>query len=130
MKTKSVSGFVLGVIGLIFSITVSFYAYYVLALIFALSKTSLIYYIALYSNVISNLIVLIGLCFYFTKARIGGIIMLIAFVLNISVFILSLTINGIFLSILHLVLIATIPSMLILISSILGLKVKQKGINE
>ncbi len=130
MKTKSILGFVLGLIGLLLSIAVSIYSYFVLAIIFAVAKTSFIYYIALYANLISNIIIIIGLCFYFTKARIGGIIMIVAFVLNIFVFVMCLTINQIFLSVLPLVIIAIIPSILLLISSVLGLKTKHTISNE
>ena len=116
---KNKLGFILGIIGLLSSAIVSLYSFLTLSLIFAIAKSPAIYYIALYANLFSNLIIIIGLCLYFTQSKISGILFLIAFILNIIVYILALTL-GVEIQI-TLILIAIIPSILIIVASIINL---------
>lgn len=129
MKRKSISGFVTGLLGIISGLPIGFYAYIVLALILGLSKYSILAY-SVYLFIVAGIVAIVGICFYFTKARIGGILMLIATILYVIPFCCGvyaqLTSNGDISELFLALTIGNIPTILMLISAILGLLSKPK----
>ena len=127
---QSKKGFILGLLGLVLSIIVSIIAFYVLILIFAILKSNgtntTLGTIFLYLNSFSNIGILIALCFYKKKAKTGGIIMLFSFVFNIAIFIIAPIILQTISDIILVLIISILPSILILISAILGLRSNSK----
>lgn len=130
MKRKSVSGFVTGLLGIIAGLPIGYYAYIVLALVLGLSNHNTLAY-SVYLFLVAGIVAITGICFYFTKAKLGGIFMLIATVLYVIPFccgLYALLLSGGNMGeLLHALTIGNIPTILMLISSILGLcsKIKQ-----
>ena len=89
MKRKSVAGFVTGLIGTIGAGFMAYYVYIIFAIAIGLSESSngktagttilKLLGIAYFASVILGII---AVCFYFKKARLGGIIMLFATIAN------------------------------------------------
>ena len=131
MKRRSVGGFVTGLIGLLIGLPVGFYAYFVLALILSLSNHSFLAY-SVYSFFAAAIFAIIAVCFYFSKARVGGILMLIATILYLVPFACGLYVilinDGISIELMFVLAIGNIPTLLIFISALLGLtaRVKEK----
>ena len=117
---KSIFGFISGIAGSLSGIFVTFYTYLILAVILSFSTTlnSTIYSTLLSINTLSNIIAFIASFFYFKKANVGAILMSVAFVLNclLYLFILFSTFENFSIGIL----IAFIPSILMLIAAICG----------
>ena len=124
---RSIGGFVTGVVGILIALPIAFYSYIVLALILGLSGFEELAY-SVYSFLISGVFAIIAVCFYFSKARIGGILMLIATILYIIPFICGIyvifSIGGVITDLLFALIIGNIPTILLLISAILGLRSK------
>lgn len=125
MKTKSKSGFIVGLLGLIAGIPIGFYAYIVFALIFGLSKASDLYGFSIYMLPLAGAIVVIALLFFFKKAKVGGILMLIASIIYLIPFILLIILKGFaFTENIFILIIGIFPAIMFVISAILGLKAK------
>lgn len=131
MKRKSVSGFIIGLIGSIISVGMCYIVYVLSALILALNSlqgnSMILYKILLYAYILSPILAIIAICFYFSKARTGGIIMLIASLLNfgLPVFIAISTVSQeMFLQ----PLLLFIPAILMLISAMFGIFSKKQSI--
>ena len=88
MKRKSVPGFVLGIIGILSSFVVGYILYAVMTIVFAFSSAfgaeNLLLTILFYAHMVAPILAIIGVCFYFNKARVGGILMLVATILNVA----------------------------------------------
>jgi len=134
MKRRSISGFILGLLGAISTAIVSFALFLVLTLVFGLSDSlggdvsgglGITLFTAAYF--ISSILAIIASCFYFKKARVGGIIMIFAFLLNVSLVGYSLYLNA--KSAIEIVdLLIIIPTLFIFLSMILGLTSKARPI--
>ena len=126
MKRKSVSGFITGLLGIIIGLPIGFYAYIVLSLIIGLSNAGIIVY-SVYLFYIAGVIAILGICFYFKNAKIGGILMLVASILYLTPFlcgIFTTLINNNLGELIFALIIGNIPTALLFISAILGLKSK------
>ena len=130
MKRRSIGGFVTGLIGILSGIPIGFYAYIILALILGLSGHGMLAY-SVYAFYIAGIIAIVGICFYFTKARLGGMLMLIATILYIVPFgcglYALLSSSGSIIELMFALIIGNIPTILLLISAILGLCSKAKA---
>ena len=128
MKTKSVSGFVTGLLGIVAGVPIGFYAYIVLALVLGLSNHNTLAY-SVYLFLVAGIVATTGLCFYFTKAMLGGVFMLIATVLYVIPFCCGLyaliSNNGNISELPLALIIGNIPTILLIISTVLGLKSKK-----
>ena len=131
MRRRSIGGFITGLIGIILGVPIGFYAYIVLILVLALGGHSLAAY-SVYLFFPALFFAILGVCFYFTKARLGGLFMLIATLLYVIPFICGIlsvvsaegaTVDHGFIS---LVCFGNIPTLLTFISSMLGLTAKAK----
>ena len=130
MKRKSIPGFIVGLIGLFIGIPIGYYAFWIISLIMALSGMDILVY-STYLIPIAGVLTLIALCFYFNKAKIGGLIMLISSILYIVPFVLALTVKGINIGelILQLIL-GLLPAVLTIISTVLAFKSKNNNVIE
>ena len=128
MKRKSVGGFITGLLGVIGAGIVGWYVYLIIAITldFAnaangeVSGAGLIVTLALL-YLVSILLGVIAICFYFKNAKAGGIIMTIATLCNAALPVYSLSTDFNF----GLV-IVFIPTVLLFISAILGLCSKKQ----
>lgn len=129
MKRRSIGGFVTGLVGILLGIPIGFYAYIVLALLLGLGGFESLAY-SVYLFFVAGIIAIIAVCFYFTKAKIGGILMLIATLLYIIPFTCgvyaSLSMDESVVGLIFALIIGNIPTLLLLISAILGLCAKPK----
>ena len=121
MKRKSVAGFVTGLIGILAGIPIGYYMFVVFALVFGLGKAGLIYELSVWALPLAGIFAIVGVCFMFTKSRIGGNIMLLAFALYVFPFVLLLTINPANILVFGF---GLIPAILFLVSGILGIVAK------
>lgn len=123
---KSIPGFILGLLGSIGGAIVSFYAWVILNLVFGFIGEALMFFrTALLLNIISNLVAFIASFFYFKKAKMGGILMFIATILNAYLFVILFTTENVSKS-LSLIIVTLLPSCLMLISALLGLFSKKR----
>lgn len=127
MKTKSISGFIVGLISIILAAIISVYSYVVLGIIFSVAKVPNFYYVTLYANLISVAIGLIALFFYFKKAKIGGIIMLIAFIMNIALFVFAATLGTSVADMIWFLILGCTPSIMMFISATLAIVSKSQN---
>lgn len=119
------SAFIIGLVGIILASIVGFYGFYSLALIFAIAKANQFYMLCIYLIPISILVGIISIILTRKKPKIAGIIMFIAFVLNILPYVLVFTISSTsFWDVLKLFLIPSVPSLLFLVSAILSITTK------
>jgi len=129
MKKRSVGGFVTGLVGIILGVPIGYYAYIVLALILGLGGFENLVY-SIYLFVPAGILAIVGVCFYFTRAKLGGALMFVATVLYISPFICGvcavIQTSGNTAEFILALLIGNIPTILLLISTILGLSAKPK----
>lgn len=127
MKTKSKTGFTIGLISILVGIPLGYISYIMLAIIIGFSKLNALTY-SVYLLFVSLVLALIAICFYFSKARLGAIIMFVAFGLYLTPFVIGIigaTISNV--SILEMLLqliIGLLPPIAMLISAILGIKAK------
>ena len=77
MKSRSIAGFVTGLIGIIIGVPIGFVAFIALALILAIAGSTMLSY-SVYLFALGLIFAIIGVCFYFTQAKIGAIFMFIA----------------------------------------------------
>ena len=130
MKRKSIGGFITGLIGIVIGVPIGFYAYIVLALILGLGGFETLAY-SIYLFYFAGIVAVTGICFYLTKARIGGILMLIATLLYLTPFICGLyaiiSAGSSILELTFALIIGNLPTVLLIISSILGLCAKSKA---
>ena len=124
MKRKSIGGFVTGLVGIVAGLPIGFYSYLIIGLILAFSENPILAY-SVYLFFAAAVLAIVGVCFYFTKARVGGILMLIATLLYLAPFICclyaTLAIGGSILELMFAILIGNIPTLLLFISAMLGL---------
>ena len=128
MKRKSVGGFITGLLGVIGSGIVGWYVYLILAITLDLASATetevsgvgLIATLALL-YLVSIVLGIIGICFYFKKAKAGGIIMTIATLCNAALPGYSLATDFNFGLIIILV-----PTILLLVSALLGMFSKKQ----
>jgi len=128
MKRKSVGGFITGLLGVVGSGIVGWYVYLILAITLDLANAAkaevsgvgLIVTLGLL-YLVSILLGVIGICFYFKKAKTGGIIMTIATICNAALPVYSLSTDFNFGLI-----IIFIPTVLLFVSAILGLCSKKQ----
>ena len=129
MKKRSIGGFVTGLVGIVLGVPIGFYAYVILALILGLGGFENLAY-SVYLFIPAGIIAIIGVCFYFTQARIGGTLMFIATVLYISPFVCGvyavMQTSGSLGEIILALIIGNIPTILLLISTILGFLAKPR----
>ena len=125
MKTKSKSGFIVGLLGLLSGLPIGYYAYVIFTLVFGLSKAGSIYMLSIYMLPLAGIIALIALFFFFKKAKLSGILMLLATIVYLIPFILLITMKGFaFTENIFILVIGIFPAILFVISAILGLKAK------
>ena len=129
MKRRSISGFVTGLVGILIGIPTGFYAYIILALLLGLGGFDVLAY-SIYLFYIAGIVAIVGICFYFVKARVGGILMLISALLYFVPFACGLyatiSLGEDATSMIFALMIGNIPTVLLLISAILGLCAKAK----
>ena len=127
---KSISGFILGLIGVISGIFIGYIAYVLLTLILAFSKFNFLTY-SVYLIWISLGIAFIALFFYFNKARIGGYIMLVAAITYAIPFICALialfSSNTSIADFIFQFAVGLIPLVLLSISSVIGIASKTQS---
>lgn len=130
MKSKSVVGFVMGLLsGVILGIE-SFYVFFVLVLADALTqasgKSSIIFNILCLACAIGPVLAIVGASFCFKKSKIGGVIMFIAF-LMLSMVPIYAIVNSTELQ--KTLILWIIPLIALLIGAICALSVKKKQKN-
>ncbi|MCQ2564739.1 MAG: hypothetical protein MJ152_02640 [Clostridia bacterium] len=122
MKKKKVAGFVLGLVGSIASGVLAYFTTFVLVIAMAVTKQHGEMFAVLSALNFGGVAVgIIASIFYFKKPRVGGILMLIAFLLDLCVYIYIFAISDSFA--LQLIL-PMLPSVVVLVSAILGLTCK------
>ncbi len=130
MKSRSIVGFVLGIISVLIGIPVGYLSFIILSLTFALT-TNNIYAYSVYFIIAALILAIVGICFYLNKARTGSIFMFIAFILNViphalnCYFVCTLSTPSIQYLIFETIG-CLIPAVLMLISGICGAKAKRK----
>lgn len=129
MKRRSIGGFVTGLIGLLLGVPIGFYSYLVLVLILALSGQEILTY-SVFSFYFAGIFAFIAIFFYFTKAKAGGILMMIATILYIVPFACGvytvLSDGGSLVGLMFPLMIGNLPTILLFVSAILGLCAKAK----
>ena len=129
MKRRSISGFVTGLVGILIGIPTGFYAYIILALLLGLGGFDVLAY-SIYLFYVAGIVAIVGICFYFVKARIGAILMLLAAILYLVPFICGLyaviSSNESLIELMVALVIGNIPTILLLVSAILGFCAKAK----
>ena len=123
---QNIGGFVLGLLGGVSGLLLSFCTYLILILILSIGQVdnATIYYVLLTMNIVSNVIALVGCGFYFKKANIGAIFMTIAFIFNIMLFIYILATSS---TTLNLTLIfVMIPALFMFIAAVCGFLTKEQ----
>ena len=132
MKRRSISGFVTGLVGIVSGLPIGFYSFIFLALILGFGGYESLSN-SVYLFLAAGILAIIAVCFYFTKARVGGILMLIAFLLYITPYIFGiyalLSSGTPLVEILFLLLVGNIPTLLLFISAMLGLFSKARQTN-
>ena len=137
MKRRSIGGFVTGLIGIVLAVPIFILAWYIITFVVGLSLSfsgkevlaEIIMLVTMFTFPISVILAIVGVCFYFKKARVGGLLMLIATLLALVPFILAFigisgTENNTFETLIPLILyssVGNIPTLLMFISAILGL---------
>ena len=134
MKRKSVGGFVTGLIGVIAGVPICIYLFYVILLVSAfasIGSTSPVITgflpVAIWFLPLAEIFAIVAVCFYFKKARVGGILMLIATILYALPIVLFITIVDGGFSAIFLLVLGFAPVLLFLIAAILGLCAKAKA---
>lgn len=131
---KSVGGFICGLIGAIISSFTAFGLWLVISVALDLITSSggtiefqlIVTTVSSILFIVSALLAIIGSCFYFRKARVGGVMMLIAFIFNVQLYIAPLLYGGqITFSMSNLL--TYISTILILLSAIFGLSAKAQS---
>ncbi len=125
MKRKSILGFVTGLIGAIGSAILAFYIYVVFAIVFGFADAAKssdlnnenITKILLIIYCLSVILAIIAICFYFSKARVGGFLMLMATIANATFLVYIIKNTSIAFSLIFLFL----PTILLFISTLAGL---------
>ena len=131
MKRRSIGGFITGLIGILIGLPIGFYSYITLILILALGGLNVLAY-SVYLFFPALFFAILGVCFYFTKARLGGVFMLISTLLYIIPFLCGiyaiLTLEGATVDhgFMILLCIGNIPSLLTFVSCILGFTARAK----
>ena len=131
---KSVGGFICGLIGAIISTFTAFGLWLVVSIALEflssagaeISTELIVTTVSSILFIVSAFLAIIGSCFYFKKARAGGVMMLIAFLFNVQLYFAPLLYGGeITLSMTNLL--SYISTIFIFISAILGLSAKAQS---
>lgn len=122
MKGRKITGFVLGLTGAIVGGFVGFYVSFIIGLAMALANGSgAIYDILSYLNLFGTVLCIIASCFYLPKTRVGGIIMLVGAMFNLSIYVYLLILGS---EISAMLVLLMLPAVATLASGILGVTCK------
>jgi len=133
MKRRSIGGFVTGLIGVITGVPIGIYLFYVILIVAAFasigSNSTLMtgfLPVSIWFLPLAEIFAIVGVCFYFNKARVGGVLMLIAAILYALPIILFITILEDGFHATFLLVLGFAPAILFLIAAILGLCARSK----
>lgn len=123
MKKKKITGFVLGLVGSIASGVIAYFTTFVLVIAMAVAKQHGEMFAVLSAlNFGGVALGIIASIFYFKKPKVGGALMLIAFLLDLGVYIYIFVISNSFAPQLIL---PMLPTFVVFASAILGLTCKE-----
>ncbi len=131
MKSRSVSGFIFGLLSVILGVPIGYLSFAVLTLTFALTN-NIVFVSSVYLIAFALISALIGICFYFHRARFGCVFMFLAFILYVIPHALFLYVayssveipepNSVIVQ----TLLFLVPALLMFVSGIFGARSKRK----